>query len=845
MEFQADLLLKGAEVFHPIFQKFIPANLYILDGKIYHIDFEPNDENLDRPVPDITHDWTGKQIIPGFIDIHMHIESSMLTPISFANEVLPRGVTTVVAEPHEIANVFGVQGIKHFIEAGKRSAMDIFIALPSSVPSTRADLESNGCVLSEKEMMELYKMPEVISVGEVMNYRDIIDKDCDLPIAHFLKDLSIFDPRATIEGHCPQLTGFELSRFLWHRIQGDHTEHNLEEIKDRVRRGMFIELQMKMLKKDILDYLTKNELYDCFSFITDDTMPDSLVNEGQLDAVLRRAIDLGVDRNMAFYCASETPARRMKLCDRGRLLPGYLADCVVIEKDKSLNIVAVYKNGKKIDPKDKQKLSYDWPAEYKNSINIPELKPSDFIIRKDDLLKNFSLFTSSTDFSKLPEELRQLVSDTVDISNPFSENKINQASDGSNRQINIKLRVMELQDGSTRIKQTIKSFIFDIDNNCLLLNDTKISSNEKIAKLACINRYSGKGEKSFALVTGDMIKEGAIASTWSHDSHNLMVMGHSDEDMAIASSRLHELGGGIVAVKNGKILAELKLEIAGIVTEEPAEICAKQLSELRQAWTDLGYNHYNPFMSFGTLGLLVSPSIKLSDKGLISVEHASRLPLIDIPAVSNRSAEAKKLTQKLIDISNEKEDPSVLLDFERSLYIDKKGRVLPSNICPNELQSKHSSSEEFSLLSIKVRDYTPENPEKGFVPCYYISIFLDEEHAGNILLRTRPWQNVVWAGNIGYRIFPKFRGRNLLTPALYLMEDLGRHLGNDYWIIANKEWNYASRTVCEKLACTYLGCFELPEDSDLRIEGEDEKMHSFIYMLGKNKLSESPLNNKN
>lgn len=889
MAFEADLLLSGAEIFHPIFKTFIRADLYIKDGKFFHIDFAPetneNTENLknldkvekvhkvekiegaekiedvkdknvellvsckqvekssaeyakipsidslkhDKPLAKKIDDWSNKQIVPGFIDIHMHIESSMLTPTSFSNAVLRRGVTTVVAEPHEIANVCGIEGIKHFIEASKLAEMDIFIALPSSVPSTRVDLETTGGVLNENEMMELYKMPEVISVGEVMNYRDIIKNSCDLPIARFLRNLEKYDPRATIEGHCPQLTNFELSRFLWKRIQADHTEHNLDEIKDRVRRGMFLEIQMKMLRKEILSYLCDNNLYDHFSFITDDTMPDSLVYEGQLDAVIRQAIKLGVPREMVFYCTSETAARRMKLVDRGRLLPGYLADCVVIEKNETLDILAVYKNGKRVEQnsaelsaqnklQDREQVNpgrafYHWPKEYKNSIKINKVEEKVFAIRKKDILKNLSVFDEDTKkkvATSLSPELEDLIAESRKINNPFERGNdtVCYVNSEKNNYL-LPLRIMDIKDGSTRISERHLNCSYNPQKDEIDLEETALQVGEKVAMLVSINRYSGKGEKSCALVTGDMIKKGAIASTWSHDAHNLMVMGFNSRDMQIAANRLIEIGGGIIAVEDGRILAELNLEIAGIVTEKSAETCADKLQKLREAWQSLGYNHYNPFMSFGTLGLLVSPSLKLSDKGLVTVEHASRIPLLNTQKIKVESVLHKKFTDYFLQ-ENEVLDVSPLLDYHMHKNIS-----LANN--------------KEACLQVKVADFVPRSP--GRVPMYKIDILLNKDKVGHILLRTEHWSKVLYGGNIGYGINPNYRGLGLLEEALPLIKDLSIHHGLKTWVITNDEWNYASRKVCEKLGSIYLGCFELPKDNDMRIEGKIEKINSFYYPL--------------
>ena len=263
------LLIKHAKVFNSYLKKFIDADVSVKDGKFYYIDRKH--ENLFDA--EHTIDADGQYMIPGMVDIHMHIESSMTTPGSFGNCAAKNGVTTVVSEPHEMANVKGVRGILEMISAAKDAPIDIFYGIPSSVPSTSEELETTGGVIDFEAMKHLLGEKDVVCVGEIMNYREII-RENHLEITKFLDYLRQEHPGYVIEGHCPSLVDLDLAKFLYLGINGDHTEHTLEEVKQRVENGMFFEIQDKMLKPEVLSYICENHLFEYCSFVTDDTMAE-------------------------------------------------------------------------------------------------------------------------------------------------------------------------------------------------------------------------------------------------------------------------------------------------------------------------------------------------------------------------------------------------------------------------------------------------------------------------------------------------------------------------------------------------------------------------------------------
>ena len=324
---KADLLIKDTKVYNSYLKCFMPADVYVQEGRIYYVDTR-QEKAL---TPSEVLDGSGYLMLPGFIDIHMHIEISMMTPVSFGERAASCGVTTLVSEPHEIANVMGVQGIHEMINGAKDSPIDIFYGIPSSVPSTNESLETTGGVIGFDEMKHLMREDGVVCVGEIMNYRQIV-KGTEMEITKFLDYLREEDPQAVIEGHCPSLVGLDLAKFLFRGIDGDHTEHTLEEIRQRFENGMFVELQEKMLKPEILDHIIKNNLFEHCCFVTDDTMADALLEKGQLNYIVKKAVEMGFPLSEAVYCASYTPARRMNLRDRGTVAPGRKADFQLVRE---------------------------------------------------------------------------------------------------------------------------------------------------------------------------------------------------------------------------------------------------------------------------------------------------------------------------------------------------------------------------------------------------------------------------------------------------------------------------------------------------------------------------------
>ena len=567
---EVDLTIKNIEVFNSYLKRFITADVYILKNRIYYIDMKKSATLTAKKMID----GTGKYMIPGLVDIHMHIESSMMTPEPFCKRLASCGVTTIVAEPHEIANIKGIDGIKHMIEAGKQSMIDVYYGIPSSVPSTNEKLETTGGKIDFEDMKKLLQCENVICVGEIMNCRQII-KENNLEITKLLKYLRKSRPNYVIEGHCPSLIDLDLAKYLYLGINGDHTEHSLEEIKQRFANGMFVEIQEKMLKQEILNYIIQNNLYEHCGFVTDDTMADKLYEYGHLNTIVKKAMELGFSKENAVYCSTYTNARRMNLRDRGAIAPGKLADFVLLNNIEKFDIISVYKDGKEIYNAERtieyNKSSYVFPKEYYESVHIKPLSEKDFII-------------------------------------PVKENVHS-----------VIVKVMQVVDGSTQTK--IKKVEMPVKNH-------ELKWQESGCLLAMVLERHGKnGNIGFGFVTGDCINHGAAATTHSHDHHNLLVVGDSIQNMMIAIKRVIKLQGGIVTVENGKVLEELQLNVCGIMSDRSVKEIGLCVKRIRKSLEQLGYKHYNPIGSLCTLALPVSPALKITDMGLIDVKNGCIVPL--------------------------------------------------------------------------------------------------------------------------------------------------------------------------------------------------------------------------
>jgi adenine deaminase len=577
------MLIRGGRVFNVYRKIFEEKDVLIRNGIFWDIG-----EKLPAKEGEEKLDAAGLYLIPGLVDIHMHIESSMTSPWEFSGAVLPAGTCTVVADPHEIANVFGIEGIWRFMEA--KTSLDIFYGIPSSVPSTNPSLETTGGLIGPEEVAALAKDPRVLCLGEMMNAKELSSEPGSESgsgseknrareiLAAFRRERPFFP----VEGHCPHLKGSELSAFIAAGVWSDHTLQDPESILEKASKGMFLEIQRKSLTKENIKTIVENRLFEHLALVTDDVMPDEL-EEGHLNLLVRQAVGLGMRVEDAIYCASYTPSRHIGLRDRGAVAPGRIGDFILLRDPESFEIAGVYKRGLAVG-KDGELLcpkgsaAPDKPAgrEVRESLPFP---PQFYTsIRREPL--------EAADLTPpLPRDFRGDSIDCVSII-PSPHSTATKRGRVSCKVSSGKLRWQEAG----------------------------------LSLLAVAERYGKRVPVRFALTEWKLLKRGAIASSWAHDHHNLLILGNNEADMVLAANRIIALQGGIAVAVNGAIAAEARLQVGGIVSDEPLPVLAARIRRVREAMIDLGYNRENPIMSFGTLSLLVSPELKLSDKGIVDVK---------------------------------------------------------------------------------------------------------------------------------------------------------------------------------------------------------------------------------
>ncbi|MED1795538.1 adenine deaminase C-terminal domain-containing protein [Brevibacillus nitrificans] len=566
---KVDLLIQDVRVYNSYFKKFIDGNVAVLDGRFLYI----GKQGTETFEPGEVLAGGGRYLIPGLVDIHLHIESTMVTPETFSFALIQNGVTTIVPEPHEMANVFGIEGIKEMIRVSRDCVVDMKYAIPSSVPAT--SMETTGGSVEIADIDELLRSEEIICLGEIMNYVEVIsDPDCKTNqiLRHIRKEY----PHLVIEGHVPKLLDLDLHQILFAGVDSDHTHQTPEGMEERIAAGMFLEIQEKSMTEEVMEYLIKHDVSEHFCFVTDDVMTDSLYKRGHLNHIVKKAMAMGMEPERAIYASTYTPAKRMNMHDRGAIAPGKIADFLLVSDLRELVIDQVYKNGKKAyDAKEayvQAEQPRQFPGHFYESIQLAPLTEADFTVQAD----------------------------APDNRYPC--------------------RVMLVQNGST----------FTEDHRGIVeVKDGELCWQESpYGLIAVFERYGKNGNRGYGLISGDTIKRGAVATSYSHDNHNLLVVGHNPHDMMVAANEVIRNQGGFYVVENGEVIASLHLPVGGILTEEPLEKTAKEVEQLRRAMESLGYQHYNPIMSISTHSLPVSPALKITDIGLIDVNAGKVVPLL-------------------------------------------------------------------------------------------------------------------------------------------------------------------------------------------------------------------------
>ncbi|MCK5672116.1 MAG: adenine deaminase, partial [Spirochaetales bacterium] len=578
-----DTLFLNAQIYNVFLKQWNINDVAVLKGKILYVG-KSADVDITAST---TIDCKNKPLIPGLIDIHLHIESSLCTPSVFANAVLPHGVTTVVAEPHEIANVFGLSGIEEMIRVSEGSVIDIFYGVPSSVPSTNKKLETSGGTIDLKELEELVKKyPEIICLGEVMNYSSLIgdfskivteEKDCKtLKLINYMKKQA---PLAAIEGHCPSVRDLELAKLLYLGIDSDHCLQDIEGMRQRFANGMFVELQDKSITPEIVNYLQSYDVEGLFCFVTDDVPPDIMEEKGHLDYIVRKALKNGLSLEKAIIATSLAPAKRMGFRDRGIIAPGKIADFILLEDvSNEFKIQSVYKGGVLFNLKKVDKTIHKFDPGFLDSLNLS--------------------------LSSISDEMYIL--------------KVNPGSEGKTT---VKCRIMRKNSKNTYTESVFRSL--PVSKGVINWSNPELDVNLAIV----IDRYSGEAHTAQGLIDGVRLHNGAFCTSHAHDHHNILLVGDNIKDMKEALSWVINNKGGMCAISSTKILASVPLPVGGILSEAPMEKLSKDVSSLQQALKKLGIDHVNPIMSMCTLTLPVSPELKITDRGLIDVKASKVVSL--------------------------------------------------------------------------------------------------------------------------------------------------------------------------------------------------------------------------
>lgn len=554
---EPDLVIKSAQIVDVFSGKILEGDVAIIDGRIAGIGSYSGKKTFDAK---------GAFLLPGFIDGHVHIESSYTDPPSFARLLLPCGTTTVIADPHEICNVSGLDGFDYMVESSLSLPLSIFFMLPSCVPSS--PFENSGAVLLADSLAKRMDLPQVLGLGEMMDMEGTIGADPAV-----VDKLALAKKwRKLIDGHAPGVHGHNLNAYAAAGIHTDHECTTPSELQERIERGMYVLLREGSATRDLLNLLpgvTPANAHMCL-FCTDDRQPQSILEEGHIDNHLRLAVDFGLDPIIAIRMATLHAANCYGLHDRGAIAPGRRADLVLVNNLKEFAVQNVFVAGQLY----KEEQSF-------KPTPIPSKVATKIVL---------------DDFHRDRFKLR--------LTSP-------------------QVRVIEIIAGAVVTNMAKKEVL--LDNKGYYRHDPS----QDILKLAVVERHKGTGNVALALITGYGLKHGAVATTIAHDAHNIIVAGDNDADMATAVESLVTLGGGIVMVRDGELLDSLALPIAGLMTNKGGLYVNEKLKNMHQiALEELGIpENIDPFMTLSFMALPVIPHLKVTDMGLFDVDSFSFVSL--------------------------------------------------------------------------------------------------------------------------------------------------------------------------------------------------------------------------
>lgn len=544
----ADLVLKNATYVNVFSNELCTADIAVAEGLIVGMGQYSGTQEVDM---------TGKIVLPGFLDAHIHLESSLVTPKEFVRAVLPHGTTTVVTDPHEIANVMGTDGIEYMLQATEGLPVDVRFMLPSCVPAT--PLDESGAVLDYRAIDSFYDHPRVQGLAEMMNFVGTIagDEQCVEKIvaaqAHHKK----------IDGHAPDLVGNDLNAYIAAGVYSDHECHDLNDAIAKLERGQFIMIREGTAARnlDALFPLLCDKYAERCMFCTDDKHPSDLLEKGHIDYIVKRAIALGADPITAVKVACHNAARYFLLNNRGAIAPGYLGDFVIIDNFQSFEIQQVYKRGELMVDHGQVR---DFP--------VPAIEPY----------------------------LTERAHSTFHVDHLTAEDFTETRPRG----------IIGMVNGEITTVDAGYSDRIDVEYDVL--------------KIAVVERHKSTHHIGIGFLQGYGLKSGAVATSISHDSHNIIVVGTSEADMAAAANRVVELGGGIVVWDGGAVQAEVPLPIAGIMSEEPLVTVNEKLEAAKEKAFALGVGRgIDPFMTLSFMALPVIPSLRITTRGVFDVTSQS------------------------------------------------------------------------------------------------------------------------------------------------------------------------------------------------------------------------------
>lgn len=544
----ADLVLKNATFVNVFSNELSTMDIAVAEGLIVGMGSYQGRSEVD---------CTGKIVLPGFLDAHIHLESSLVSPTEFVKAVLPHGTTTVVTDPHEIANVMGTDGIEYMLQATENLPVDVRFMLPSCVPAT--PLDESGAILDYRAIDSFYDHPRVQGLAEMMNFVGAINGDEQT----VEKIVAAQAHHKKIDGHAPDLQGNDLNAYIAAGVYSDHECHDVKDAIAKLERGQFIMIREGTAARNLeaLMPLLTGKYADRCMFCTDDKHPNDLLEKGHIDYIVKKAISLGADPITAVKVACHNAARYFLLNNRGGISPGYLADFVIIDNFQNFNIEQVYKKGVlMVDHGEIQ----DFPS--------PEIEP--YLVERAHKTFHVATLTAEDFAEKRPRGIIGMV------------------------------------DGEITTVDAGYSDRIDVEYDVL--------------KIAVVERHKNTHHIGIGYIQGYGLKSGAVATSISHDSHNIIVVGTNEMDMAAAVNRVVELNGGIVVWDGGQSVAEVPLAIAGIMSDEPLVTVNEKLETAKDAAHKLGVNPgIDPFMTLSFMALPVIPSLRITTRGVFDVTTQS------------------------------------------------------------------------------------------------------------------------------------------------------------------------------------------------------------------------------